>query len=201
METTPLFLAFAGTDPLARGALADVLAVARAARSAGAAHRIAVYNVATGRCLDDGVVAGGPGFVDQQPPLDSAPAEVAEDDDAPTVGRPGRPRLGVVSREVSLLPRHWDWLGTQRGGASAALRRLVDAARKAGAAEAQVTAAIEATHRFLWDLAGDLPGFEEATRALFARDLPAFDALTAAWPAGLQAALVDFTRGARGAAG
>src|SRR5262245_35394061 len=28
----------------------------------------------------------------------------------------GRPKLGVIAREVTLLPRHWDWLATQPGG-------------------------------------------------------------------------------------
>src|SRR5262249_47731929 len=59
------------------------------------------------------------------------PQEVLERSDAvKTRTGPGRPRLGVVSREVSLLPRHWEWLEQQPSGISAALRRLVDEARK-----------------------------------------------------------------------
>src|SRR5688572_29815503 len=42
----------------------------------------------------------------------------------------GRPKLGVVAREVTLLPRHWDWLASQPGGASVALRKLVEVARR-----------------------------------------------------------------------
>ena len=42
---------------------------------------------------------------------------------------PGRPKLGVIAREITLLPRHWEWLASQPGGASVALRKLVEAAR------------------------------------------------------------------------
>jgi hypothetical protein len=99
---------------------------------------------------------------------------------------PGRPKLGVIPREVTLLQRHWDWLGQQPGGASAALRRLVDAARRADGGETDARAAREAAYRFVQALAGDLEGFEEATRALFAGDLEGFAARMAGWPADLR---------------
>ena len=95
---------------------------------------------------------------------------------------PGRPKLGVVAREVTLLPRHWDWLATQDGGASVALRRLVDAARKANVELDRRRAAQTSAYRFISAMAGDRPGFEEATRALFAGDTSRFDHLIAAWP-------------------
>lgn len=98
----------------------------------------------------------------------------------PRVG-PGRPRLGVVGREVSLLPRHWEWLEGEPGGASAALRRLVDEARKRNPAQQRVRQAIDATYRFMTALAGDRPGYEEATRALYAGDGERFATLIAAW--------------------
>lgn len=94
----------------------------------------------------------------------------------------GRPRMGVVSREVTLLPRHWEWLAEQRGGASAALRRLVDEARGTATAAAQQRAAREAAYNVLQAIAGDLPGYEEAIRALFAGDRPAFAQQMAEWP-------------------
>ncbi|GAA5514092.1 hypothetical protein Dcar01_02844 [Deinococcus carri] len=100
---------------------------------------------------------------------------------------PGRPRLGVVSREVSLLPRHWEWLETQRGGASAALRRLVDEARRVNPDQERVRQAQAAAGGFMTVMAGDQPGFEEATRALYARDEAAFAAHTATWPAEIRA--------------
>jgi len=105
---------------------------------------------------------------------------------SPTPRGRGRPKLGVVSREVSLLPRHWEWLAQQRGGASAGLRRIVEAARKEGREEEQVGRAIERAHRFLWDMAGDLVGFEDAARALFARDFETFDRRICRWPVGVR---------------
>jgi hypothetical protein len=94
----------------------------------------------------------------------------------------GRPKLGVVAREVTLLPRHWEWLGRQPGGASVALRKLIDEARHVHADRDVQRAAREATYRFMTAIAGDLPGFEEATRALFAGERTRFDELVAPWP-------------------
>lgn len=101
----------------------------------------------------------------------------------------GRPRLGVVAREVTLLPRHWEWLAAQPGGASAALRRLVDDSRKQYAERDQQRAAKERSYRFMSAIAGHLPGFEEASRALFADSAAAFDARIADWPADVRAHL------------
>lgn len=98
----------------------------------------------------------------------------------------GRPRLGVIAREVTLLPRHWDWLAQQSGGASATLRRLIDEARNANAAQDTVRAATEAAYRFMSEMAGDLPHFEDASRALFAHDRAAWEAHTQGWPADLR---------------
>jgi hypothetical protein len=95
---------------------------------------------------------------------------------------PGRPKLGVVAREVTLLPRHWEWLNSQPGGASVALRRLVDEARHANPVAERVCRAREATYRFMTAVAGNEPGYEEATRALFAGDTARYDALIAGWP-------------------
>jgi hypothetical protein len=94
----------------------------------------------------------------------------------------GRPRLGVTAREVTLLPSHWDWLNVQPGGASVALRKLVDAARRTSGDRDRVRAAQESTYRFISAIAGDLPGFEEATRALFAYDRRRFGELISGWP-------------------
>jgi hypothetical protein len=95
---------------------------------------------------------------------------------------PGRPKLGVVAREVTLLPRHWQWLNSQPGGASVALRRLVEHARKANVDKDRVRQAQEAAYRFMSAMAGDRPGFEEAARALFAGNRDRFDDEIAGWP-------------------
>jgi uncharacterized protein len=95
---------------------------------------------------------------------------------------PGRPKLGVVSREVTLLPRHWDWLNSQPGGASVALRKLVEKARRVNSGKDKVRHSQEVAYRFMSAMAGNLPGFEEATRALFAGDPERFNGLIASWP-------------------
>jgi uncharacterized protein len=99
---------------------------------------------------------------------------------------PGRPRLGVISREISLLPRHWEWLEAQRSGASATLRRLVDEARKQDSAQFDGRRAIEATGRVMTAIGGNLPGFEEAYRALYARDHGRLEQWVKEWPPDLR---------------
>lgn len=94
----------------------------------------------------------------------------------------GRPRLGVQAREVTLLPRHWDWLATQSGGASVTLRRLVEAARKDAEEKPSPRAAMDAAYHFLTVMAGDRPGYEDAIRALYAKDKAGFDHASANWP-------------------
>ncbi|SPE36395.1 conserved hypothetical protein [Candidatus Sulfopaludibacter sp. SbA6] len=95
---------------------------------------------------------------------------------------PGRPRLGVVAREVTLLPRHWDWLNSQPGGASVALRKLVEEARRTYAGRDRIRRAQESAYRFMSAMAGNEPGFEEATRALFAGNPKRFDEMSGKWP-------------------
>ena len=113
---------------------------------------------------------------------DGSARESTTEEGSPRRG-PGRPRLGVVGREVTLLPRHWAWLEAQRGNASATLRRLVDQARRESEGADAVRRAQDAAFRFCTAMAGDRLGFEEAMRALFARDGDRFDAETDPWPA------------------
>jgi hypothetical protein len=110
------------------------------------------------------------------PPPAAAPAPAAE------ARGPGRPKLGVVAREVTLLPRHWDWLQQQSGGASVALRRLVEAARLASEGTDHRVRARDAAWRFATAIAGNRPHFEDAMRALFARDRQGFESRLAIWP-------------------
>jgi len=110
---------------------------------------------------------------------------------APVRLGPGRPRLGVVSREVTLLPRHWEWLESQPSGASAALRRLVENARKDWSSEQSVRARIEAVGRVMTVLAGNLPGFEEACRALYRRDLATLSQSIESWPPDIRSYILE----------
>jgi uncharacterized protein len=99
---------------------------------------------------------------------------------------PGRPKLGVVAREVTLLPRHWEWLAEQPGGASVTLRKLVEEARRGAGGAAEVRKAQERAYKFMSAMAGNLPNFEEASRALFAGDRERFAGLIGGWPADIR---------------
>jgi hypothetical protein len=115
---------------------------------------------------------------------DSIEASAGKDPNA--LRGPGRPKLGVISREVTLLPRHWDWLNGQPGGASVALRKLVDKARHDNSGRDKVRHSQEAAYRFMSAMAGNLPGYEEALRALFAGNRERFDDSIAPWPADIR---------------
>lgn len=175
---------FAGDRRIGSGSLRDV---ARAGRETLDRHKdaaILVFNAETSALVDldwrgsvDDVVARIP----------EATASAAEDDAVVAAPRgPGRPKLGVVAREITLLPRHWDWLARQKGGASVAIRKLVDEARRVNEDADRIRIAQEAAYRFMSAMAGNRPHFEEATRALFAPDPRRFEKLIAEWPADIR---------------
>ncbi|HWJ75823.1 MAG TPA: DUF2239 family protein [Kaistia sp.] len=169
--------AFGGLKRIASGLLADVVVAAKAVLDRGEAETIAIFDNETSRPIEvdfRGSVEEVRQRLAAPPPAEAAPRG------------PGRPKLGVVAREVTLLPRHWDWLNAQPGGASVALRRLVEAARRDTDGEARIRLAREAANRFMTTMAGDHPGYEEATRALFAGDQARFEAETEAWPADIR---------------
>jgi hypothetical protein len=169
--------AFHGNLRFASGTLPQVAAAIRDV----APGSVLVFDDTTGRVID---IDPRISHQDLAPPT----AHETRTEDAPseeTRGR-GRPKLGVVPREVTLLPRHWDWLNSQPGGASVVLRRLVEDARRASGDKDRVRQAQEAANRFLTAMGGDLPNFEEATRALFAYDRRRFAELLAAWPEDLR---------------
>ena len=109
--------------------------------------------------------------------------DLRELEEEPPKAKRGRPKLGVTAREVTLLPRHWEWLGQQPGGASAALRKLVETARKAGLPDRSKR---DAAYHFLSVTAGDRPDFEESIRALYADDRERFDMMTGKWPTAIR---------------
>ena len=198
--------AFAGFACIARGPAVDVALALRDRGDAGEA-RVLVFDDLTGGQIDfdlRGSTAEIVARLGGHAALCKLAGRTDGDDpdqgagDAPR-GR-GRPRLGVVAREVTLLPRHWDWLADQPGGASQALRRLVDQARKLDTGSADARAARERAYRFMSAIAGDLPDFEAASRALFAGDAAAVRGCLAAWPEdvrthALQLAGMDESRG------
>jgi hypothetical protein len=150
------------------------MAVALADASRGGSKWLLLFEDETGRQVD----------IDSRGTAAEIAARYAtRDTPAESPRGPGRPRLGVVPREVTLLPHHWEWLAAQPGGASVTLRKLVEHARKSGASDEHTRETREATYRFLHAMAGNLPGYEEVTRALFAGDLDLMDSCMAAWPA------------------
>src|SRR5437588_4125867 len=174
-QTRPHFTAFMGPQRLAAGPLAEVAIAVMQASRRPAAPPIIIFGDATGQPIDLDL-RGTERDIIARLPLPASPPDAETDETASTEPRGrGRPKLGVVAREVTLLPRHWEWLGTQPGGASAALRRLVDQARREAVEADAARQAQEAAYRVMTTLAGDLPGYEDATRALFARDRARFD--------------------------
>lgn len=99
---------------------------------------------------------------------------------------PGRPKLGVTSKEVTLLPQHWEWLALQPGGASVTLRKLIEEAKKKSFHKDQIRQTQEATYKFMHAMAGDLPDYEEALRALYAGDKKKFENMIADWPSDIK---------------
>lgn len=154
------YTAFDGHTQIAGGDMTAMIAAQRAASVRGV--NLLIYDDATGAVRD----------VDLR--------------DVPPPAR-GRPRLGVTAREVTLLPRHWDWLACQQGGASATLRRLVEDRIRADAGKRSDAARQRAAYAFVGSIAGDLPDFEEVTRALFKSDWDRFAALMAGWPQDIRA--------------
>lgn len=187
-EPSQRLVAFAGFRQVAAGDRAQVVSALREL-SATEDTLVRVFNDATGERID----------LDLRPEAEvgrsltavaEAPATEA------SAARPvGRPKLGVVAREVTLLPRHWEWLGSQPGGASVTLRRLVDESRKASEGRVSVRASRENAYRFMSEMAGDLPGFEEASRALFAGDKTKFENLVAPWPEDVRLQLAKLATG------
>lgn len=183
------WIAFAGTRRIHSGAPADVARAAKLAVDEGE-QGVLVFDAAS-RVVDVDYRGSGADVIarlgHRDDPGTGADGNAGGEHASPYLETPaprgrGRPRLGVVAREVTLLPRHWDWLATQPGGASAAVRRLVDAARQSSVAKDRVRTAKESAYRFISAMAGNEHGFEEATRALFAGDEARFVAMSDSWP-------------------
>jgi hypothetical protein len=196
--------AFAGTRLIARGAPLDVALAVKAALDQGEAASVLIFDDRDATQVEFDL-RGRPADVAARLSADAAwqaqtqsASEDAQHDDsgeeAPR-GR-GRPKLGVVAREVTLLPRHWDWLAAQPGGASVVLRKLVENARHASEAKDRVRTSREAVHRFMTALAGNLPGYEEALRALYAGERARFEAWSVDWPEGVRDYVRELAQGA-----
>lgn len=200
LDPVPRCVAFAGYSFLAAGAPGEVALAVKAALEADDRRSILVFDAQTSRPIDfdlrgdrEAILArlSAGDAVDAAAHEDQRPPHQLPENQATPGARPGRPKLGVVSREVTLLPRHWDWLSSQPGGASVALRKLVESARRQAVEGDQQRQAREAAYRFMSALLGNEIGFEEASRALFAGDRDRFAAVIAAWPADPRRHLLD----------
>ncbi|EHL96085.1 hypothetical protein HMPREF9946_04981 [Acetobacteraceae bacterium AT-5844] len=166
-DTPATYSAFEGARLLATGDLQQVALRAKEALDHGNGAPVFIFDNRTSQQVEVDF-RGQPGDVLERL--------------APPPRRPGRPKLGVVAREVTLLPRHWEWLAQQPGGASVALRKLVEEARRTHTGADRKRMAQEACYRFMHTMAGDRPGFEDTVRALYANDRARFEALARAWP-------------------
>jgi uncharacterized protein len=184
MASISHFTAFIGHRRLISGPLADVALAVRKSTKAVSDESILIFDDTNGKALDIDL-RGTDEDILARLPL-STPAIAAIEPPASEPRGRGRPRLGVVAREVTLLPRHWDWLASQPGGASVALRKLVEKARGASGDRDRHRAARDASYHFMSAMAGDFENFEEASRALFADDRRRFAELIAAWPADIR---------------
>lgn len=166
------YIAFLGQTRFAAGSLAAVAERCKVLLDSEPDAQPVIYDDDTGRPVD----------VDYRGTTHDVLARLPGNEPVAKRG-PGRPKLGVVAREVTLLPRHWDWLGAQPGGASVALRRLVETASRDGEPADRLRQAREAVDRVMYALAGNLPDYEEASRAFHRHEAERFEALTNAWPA------------------
>ncbi|MFK4520417.1 hypothetical protein ABIF20_007782 [Bradyrhizobium japonicum] len=174
-----IFTAFQGHRRLASGPAGEVALVVKRMTSPPD-EPIIIFEDGTGRSIDFDLRGGDREVLARVAKLVPSPVEETAPPSEPR-GR-GRPKLGVVAREVTLLPRHWEWLNAQPGGASVALRKLVDEARRASGDKDRERQARDAAYHFMSTMAGNLPQFEEASRALFADDRRRFTGLIADWP-------------------
>jgi uncharacterized protein len=168
-------MAFAGTTRVARGTPQEVALASRAWLDSHSEQNILFFDCDTGQQIELDLRGSQKEILARLAPAEAPPVPKKRPG-------PGRPKLGVVCQEICLLPRHWEWLASQPQSASATLRRLVEDARKANAGKDRARRSQEAAHKFMWAMAGNLPSFEEATRAFYAKDYPAMKAMMQDWP-------------------
>jgi uncharacterized protein len=179
MENDRTYTVFAGERLIISGGLETMLLRTKEYLDHGGADPVLIFDNQTGKQVDFDF-RGSPEEMLSRLATHPLFAK-SEEENKPRTG-PGRPKLGVVCREVSLLPRHWEWLEQQPNGISAALRRLVEEARKREPGKQRARLARDAASRFMSAMAGNLPGFEEALRALYARDQDRLMELVRDWP-------------------
>lgn len=173
---------------LFQGDLADVVLKIKKHLGNAENSSILLFSDATGKTMDFNFHGT------KQDILKRLEVYTSADESGAAVSGPGRPKLGVVSREVSLLPKHWEWLATQPGGASATLRLLVEEAQKKSLHTPSVKQLQERAYKVMTTLAGDLQGYEEALRALYKKDGKTFRTHIQAWPTDVKKYVNELTK-------
>jgi hypothetical protein len=176
------WIAFARTRRIASGAPREVVATVKAFVDGHPQAGVLIFDAATSHRVEIDLRGAVSTVLRRLPPSPAVEKQADETAPEPAVRTPGRPKLGVTAREVTLLPRHWEWLAGQPGGTSVALRKLVEQARRASTDADRLRAAQESAYRFMTTMAGDQPGYEEAIRALFAGDQMRLQQHVARWP-------------------
>lgn len=181
------YTAFEGTVLLFRGSLKEVVLNIKAHLGRSENSSVLIFNDLTGKTMDFG-------FHGSKQDVIKRLEKYTNTEEPKEPSGPGRPKLGVVSREISLLPRHWEWLATQSGGASATIRLLVEEARKKSSNISDIKQLQERAYQVMSVLAGDLQGYEEALRALYKRDCKNFFTHVKGWPKDIQKYLSEVTK-------
>ncbi len=176
-KTILLYTAFEGSQVLISGRLDEVALKVRRRLTTHPAASILIFSDVTGKQMDLDLRGSESEMMERLRVFITT-----EEKQGSLPQGPGRPKLGVLPREVSLMPRHWEWLATQSGGASATLRRLVEEASKNHSPKELIKMAQERTHAFMTALAGNLSHYEEALRALYAKEKQTFQSLIRPWP-------------------
>lgn len=193
-DTQPTWIAFAGTKRIAFGRPRDVARTVKSFIDSERQDSILIFDAVTSHPVELDFRGSMSAVLDRL--LAIAPPEEGQAPYPPLNVRrsAGRPKLGVTAREVTLLPRHWDWLASQPSGASVALRKLVEHAMRANKEDDRVRQAREAAYRFMHAMAGNEPGFEEATRALFAGDYDRLSQTVASWSTDVREHAIDLAK-------
>ncbi|MGD0630822.1 MAG: DUF2239 family protein [Terracidiphilus sp.] len=179
----PTCTAFSGARMIAGGDLQTVALRAQESTISDTYAPVLIFDDLTGRVIEIDLRGTPEDVWNRVAEVEVSATQKTEASTPDTGARgPGRPKLGVVAREVTLLPRHWEWLGTQSGGASVALRKLVEEARRTNQGKDRLRSAQEAAYRFMSTMAGNEPGFEEAARALFRGDRESYAKFVERWP-------------------
>lgn len=180
----PTYYLFSHKQLLCKGDLIQVLSRAHLARSQDSQIQLLALNGHSGQMLEMDLRGSLEEVLERIP----APPALA---DSEKKNGPGRPKIGVEGKEITLLPRHWEWLASQAGGASVTLRKMVEKAMKENSHADRIRQIQESTYQWMWNLAASEPNYEEASRALFAGDLELFATHIREWPADIAQATLE----------